>query len=484
MARELRDTPHDSRDLEQIPIGPAPPALFKLVLAPDAFEALQDTIRRAQELLSGRVVWNINSTALGGGVSEMLRSLLAYSKGAGIDTRWAVVPGDSDFFTVTKRIHNHLHGFDGDGGELGDAERRIYERNLEPPAARLAALVNPGDIVLLHDPQTAGLAPSLVERGSKVIWRCHVGTDLPNELTRRAWALLSPYLARADAYVFSRRSYAWDTLDPRRVSIIAPSIDPFSPKNNLLGHAETRAILNQARVLVDPTADGVPNFVRRDGSLGRVERQARLFESAAAPADGRLIVQVSRWDRLKDPIGVLRGFSEHVFPLVDSHLFLVGPEVSAVADDPEGEAVLLESVNAWRALPPDVREHVHLACLPMEDADENAAMVNAVQRRADVVVQKSLAEGFGLTVSEAMWKARPVVASRVGGIEDQIDNGVSGVLLDDPLDLERFGAATAGLLSDPDSAQRMGLQAQDRVRRHFLTDRHLKQYVDLFASLA
>jgi trehalose synthase len=191
-----------------------------------------------------------------------------------------------------------------------------------------------------------------------------------------------------------------------------------------------------------------------------------------------MVLQVSRWDRLKDPVGVLTGFAEHVRSEEAAHLVLAGPDVAAVADDPEGAEVLAETEAAWHELPRDVRRHVHLALLPMDDADENAIIVNALQRRADVVVQKSMAEGFGLTVSEAMWKGRPVVASDVGGIEDQIEDGRSGWLVP-PADLAAFGRRVSELLADPHGAERMGAAAQARVRDLFLGPRHLGEYVDL-----
>jgi trehalose synthase len=162
---------------------------------------------------------------------------------------------------------------------------------------------------------------------------------------------------------------------------------------------------------------------------------------------------------------------------------LAGPEVAAVSDDPEGAEVLEEIVSTWRALPETARQRIHLACLPMQDLDENAAIVNALQRRSEVVVQKSLVEGFGLTVSEAMWKARPVVASAIGGIQDQIQDGKSGLLLKDPSDLQAFGSAITRLLAEPSFASEIGMEAQERVRENYLNDRHLRQYADLFSMI-
>jgi trehalose synthase len=195
------------------------------------------------------------------------------------------------------------------------------------------------------------------------------------------------------------------------------------------------------------------------------------------------VLQVSRWDRLKDHVGVLRGFAEHVAPQGDAHLVLAGPATEAVADDPEGAEALAEVEAAYRALPDDVRWRVHLARLPMADREENAAMVNALQRGAQIVVQKSLAEGFGLTVAEGMWKGRPMVASAVGGIQDQVVDGETGYLVADPHDLPAFGGAVRRLLADPAHAERMGRAGRQRVIDHFLETRHLRQWVDLIEAL-
>jgi trehalose synthase len=208
-----------------------------------------------------------------------------------------------------------------------------------------------------------------------------------------------------------------------------------------------------------------------------------MVESSQATVGDRLVVQVSRWDGLKDPVGVIRGFADHVAPHTDAHLVLAGPAAEAVSDDPEGDQVLRDSLLAWEFLPPPVRDRVHLATLPMKDTEENATLVNALQRKAEVVVQKSLAEGFGLTVAEAMWKGRPVVASRIGGIQDQIEDGRTGLLISDPRDLAEYGAAVRSLLDDPERAARMGAAARERVRDYFLGPRHLMQYGELLERL-
>jgi trehalose synthase len=465
--------------LTEVPVASLPPERFAEVLTPDAFQAFMEAARRGAETFAGRVIWNVNSTARGGGVAEMLRSLIAYARGAGVDARWVVIQGSPEFFEVTKRIHNHLHGFPGDGGPLGDEERARYEEATERNAEWLTPLVQPGDVTILHDPQTAGLCAAMRDTGATVIWRCHVGLDSPNDLARRAWDFLRPFVLPADAYVFSRDAYVWEGLDRDRAVTIPPSIDAFSPKNQDMTEEQVRAILTTAAVLRDGPS-GNPVFTREDGSMASVRRQADLTAGAPAPSwDTPLVVQVSRWDRLKDPEGVVEGFARHVAPRDQAvHLILAGPSVEAVADDPEGALVLAEMAEIWSGLPPEVAERVHLVALPMDDGEENAAIVNALQRRADVVVQKSLAEGFGLTVAEAMWKARAVVASRIGGIQDQVIDGKTAFLVD-PTDLAAFGEAVVRLLSDAALAERVGREAQKRIRDAFLAPRHLIQYLQL-----
>ena len=283
--------------------------------------------------------------------------------------------------------------------------------------------------------------------------------------------------------MFSRESFAWDGLDRDRIVVIPPTIDVFSPKNEELDGETVRAVLNAAG-LVAPDGERRPaRFVRHDGTPGRVERTAELFEEQPLPLDAPAVVQISRWDALKDPLGVIRGFAEHVPADIGAHLVYAGPAVESVADDPEAARILGQARALREQLPDEPRSRVHLAALPMDDVEENAIMVNALQRHARVIVQKSLAEGFGLTVAEAMWKARPVVASRIGGIRDQVVDGETGVLLDDPRDLAAYGAAVTGLLRDREGAERMGVRARERVRDEYISPRSLLDHLRLIRRL-
>src|SRR5438034_1829181 len=218
-------------------------ARLEPLIGPDRMALYEDVAEATQAALGGRAVWNVNSTATGGGVAEMLQTLLAYVRAAGIDARWLVIEGDPEFFAITKRIHNGIYGSPGDGGELGAGERRHYERVLRRNAEELLALVRAGDVVVLHDPQPAGLAEALRRAGTRIVWRCHIGRDEPNEWTERAWEFLRPYLDEVEWYVVSRAAFAPPFADPARTAVIPPSIDPFSAKNEPMSRRNLRQVL-------------------------------------------------------------------------------------------------------------------------------------------------------------------------------------------------------------------------------------------------
>lgn len=445
--------------------------------------------RRAQAtrvMLGSHAIWNVNSTAAGGGVAEILRSLLRYARGLGVDVRWAVLDGTPEFFAVTKRLHNALHDDAGDGSALGPAEREVYERVTRANAAELVGLARRGDIVICHDPQTAGLVPELVRAGLRVVWRCHIGHDREGAEVDAGWEFLRRYVEEAMVAVFSRESYAPRWVPRARVVVLPPNIDPFSVKNHWMSERAVAAILGRAG-LVDVAAEpSAATFVREDGRTSTALRTARVVRAARPPAwDAPLVVQISRWDRMKDHAGLLEAFRRLVAPgdLRDAEIVLAGPAVGGVADDPEGPEVFADVERAWRALPDPVRRRAHLAQIPMDDVDENAAIVNALQRHAAVIVQKSLREGFGLTVTEAMWKRRPTVASAVGGIQDQIRDGVDGLLIRDPRDPHETAAVLRRVLSDPALAARLGDAAYEHVRAEYLSVSALERWAELVGLL-
>jgi trehalose synthase len=420
---------------------------------------------RARDSLAGRVIWNVNATGAGGGVAESLQTLVGYFIAAGIDARWLVLDGSEEFFAITKCLHNAIHGF-GDVSQLGASGHAEYERTTAANTPDLLNLAAPEDLILLHDPQSAGLVRPLKQAGIRVAWRSHVGRDEQNEQSESAWEFLRPYVQDADALVFSRPQYAPAWVPPERLHIVPPSIDPLAAKNQPLSAAESLEVLSGAG-LVAANGDSCSPAV----------------QGAPPPGPGaRTIVQVSRWDRLKDMAGVMAGFAAADLP-ADVHLMLVGPATAGVADDPEGAEVLAESLTSWRELPTVARGRISLVSLPMDDRVQNALIVNAVQRHATIVTQKSLAEGFGLTVAEAMWKRKPVIASAVGGIQDQITHDEDGLLIDDPADTAALALALERLISDPDLADALGQAAHLRVLANYLDDRHLIRTTELLEGI-
>lgn len=458
---------------------------FVGIVGRERVERIKDLAEVIRNATGARAIWNVNSASMGGGVAELLRSLLRYARGLGVQARWLVVEGPRDFFRITKRLHNALHDAAGDGSPLGEHERGIYDEVMRDNATVLDSLVKPGDVVICHDPQTAGLVPQLVARGIPVVWRCHIGHDRHGDYVDAGWEFLRRYLADVPLAVFSRASYAPDWLPRKRSIVLPPCIEPFSAKNQAMSEDSVRAILGLVGIVDDP-GSGAPLFTCDDGSCGRVDRKAEVLRLGRPPSfDTPLVVQVSRWDRMKDPAGVMKGFVQ-VFEEGRAHgarLVLAGPNVRGVVDDPEGPQVLEEMERMWRALPEGVRENIDLAQLPMADNEENAAIVNALQRHAAVIVQKSLREGFGLTVTEALWKRRPVVASAVGGILDQIRDGVDGLLVRDPEDSGELAGLLARVLDDEELARRLGNAGYDRVREHYTTISGLEAWAELLRML-
>jgi trehalose synthase len=443
------------------------------ILGAERIDALVATATTVRHALAGRAVWQINSTAVGGGVAEMVTALLPYALGAGIDARWLVISGDERFFDVTKRICLMLYGHQ-DVQELSPTDFNHYTDVLSAAGAQLIQRIQPGDVVVLHDPQTAGLVASLRRAGAFVIWRCHIGSDVPTKLADKTWKLLASNLDKANLFVFSTRRHVPPLCNPERVRIIPPCIDPLSPKNRELHSAEVLGILSTAGVIQGPLDEAM---------LGTVCCVSRITGGSAAPTEAPLVVQVSRWDLLKDMAGVMFSFVEHVADASDAHLILLGPDVAGVADDPAAAAVLNNCLQQWGLLAPRMRARIHLATASMDNVMANALLINAVQRHTTVVAQKSIAEGFGLTVTEAMWKARPIVATAVGGITEQIRPGEEGLLVDVPHDLNEFGRHLVSLLSDEQLAARLGRNARQRVLNDFVPDRHLSQWAQAITAL-
>jgi trehalose synthase len=387
-------------------------------------EAVEQLRRMAKPLAGSRVV-HVNSTRVGGGVAEILSWLTPLMNDLGIVTSWEVVRGDPEYFRVTKAFHN---GLQGDLVRVPDALLAHYRAVNAENARDLRDSLAGADFVLIHDPQPASLIEHFPERRNRWIWRCHIDASRPS---RPIWKFLRTFVSRYDASVSSMPEYAQPLGHPQYV--IAPSIDPLSEKNIELGAAE---IAHEAeRFGIDP----------------------------ARP----LVLQVSRFDRFKDPLGVVQAF-RLVRPHLPLQLVLAG---GTADDDPEGAAVLEDVLEAVGDDP-----DVHVLALP-PDAHRT---INALQRRADLVLQKSLREGFGLTVTEAMWKAKPVIGGDTGGIRLQVFNFHTGFLVRTP---EGAAFRIRYLLNRPDSIADLGAKARRLVRENFLLTRQLREYLTLLLAL-
>lgn len=465
--------------MDEVAVTPRPVDPFTEIIEERPMERFLDGLATARQCLGRRAIWHVNSTATGGGVAEMLQAVLCYPAALGLNVRRLVIDGNAEFFALTKRIHNLLHGrrqeegsLDEADGSLGATERRLYESVLGREEQALRSLVRTGDVVVLHDPQVLGLAPFLTRCGAAVFWSCHVGADAASSATREAWEFLLPYVGDTVAQCFTRWQYRWEGLSESNVAVIPPCIDAFATKSLALEPGQVAAILDVSAIIPTHGRSEPPMFLRQDGNRGSITRQAEITEDEPPSGSAPLVCQISRWDPLKDHRGVMRAFVAGVPPELGAQLVLAGPASGSVDDDPEADETFQALVDDWERLPAQQRRHVHICALPMDDVEENAAMVNALQRRADVIVQKSLAEGFGLTVAEAMWKRRPTVGSRVGGIQDQIEHGRSGLLVD-PTDSGDFASAVTTLLRDPAAAAKLGDAGRKRVAENYLAPSYL-----------
>lgn len=440
---------------------------LETLIGPERAAELRGAAETIRERLGGGTLWHVNSTGAGGGVAEMLHTVIPLYRSLGVPAKWAVIGGDDRFFAITKRLGTNLYGNAGDGGSLGDAERADYLATLSGVADRFRELLGPEDILILHDFQTAGLVDLLGKDVAATYWRCHVGVDEQNEASSRGWGFAAPMLEAANGVIFSVDWHVPPSLSGQNVTILPPFVAPFIVKNCELDPDVVATALIRCGL-----AAGTPREARVDlrGRAVQLANPVAVLAEAPPEPGQPIAAQVSRWDRLKDMDGVLAAFADHVD---DGYLTLVGPDPASIPDDIEQADWYGRCVSAWEALPPAKRRRVSLVCLPMADLDENALLVNAIQRAATTVTQKSLAEGFGLTVAEAMWKSRVVVASAVGGIRAQITHGESGLLVDDPTDLPGFAALVTQALRFDEHNHTMGVRAHERVLTSFLPDREV-----------
>ena len=381
-----------------------------------------EELRMLASRLSGKTVLNINSTLVGGGVAEILSRVVPLLNQLGVDVRWQIISGDPQFFKVTKRLHNALHG---KAESISDDDFSLF---LETTEQNLSQIDLSGDILFIHDPQPVALIAKKSDIGKKWIWRCHIDISHPDN---RVWEFVEQFVVNYDAAVLSSPNFAQQL--PIRQVFAPPSIDPLSDKSKELSAEAVNAALTKYGL--DP--------------------------------DKPVILQVSRFDRLKDPLGVIK-----VFELVRKNfvcqLVLAGGTAS---DDPESEEVLHE-VRERAGGNPDI----HILDIPAgSDID-----INALQRAATIIMQKSLREGFALTIAEALWKAKPVVASAVGGIPLQVRNKLTGLLCHS---IEGAAYAVRQILANPDYGHWLGRNGKEHVRQHFLITREIKDYLLTFLTL-
>ena len=372
--------------------------------------------------LSGKVIQNINSTFTGGGVAEILSRIVPLLEQLGVDARWNTIKGSKQFFQVTKKFHNALHG------RPDKITKEDFALFLETTQKNIKELELEGDIIFVHDPQPVGLITKKKELGRKWAWRCHIDLSHPKE---KVWDFLRPFVVQYDGAVFSAPAFSCEL--PIRQFLISPSIDPLSDKNKELDQSTIDSVLAKY----------------------------------AIPRDKPIITQISRFDYLKDPVGVIQAF-ELVKKSIDCRLVFAGGSAS---DDPESDKVLAE-VRERAGNNPDI----HILLIPAGSDIE----INALQRASTVIVQKSHREGFGLTVTEALWKAKPVVASAVGGIPLQVKNKFTGLL---SYGVEGTAYDIRQLLTNPDYARWLGENGREHVRYNFLVTRHLRDYLLLFLAL-
>jgi trehalose synthase len=392
-----------------------------------ATRGLMDEIRRLAEPLEGKRVVHLSATAFGGGVAEINYTLIPLMQDAGLDVEWRIIRGQEEFFNVTKAMHN---GLQGASGELSAADREVFLRYQELNAAEFD---DDADFVIVHDPQPIGMIGCCPGSRAQWIWRCHIDLSTPN---RDVLDFIVPWLRTYDAAIFHRRQYVPDVGGLPQACIWPPAIDPLAPKNMALSAEDAAYIVDQFGIDVDRP----------------------------------LLTQVSRFDPWKDPLGVIDAYREVKKDASEVQLALVG---SMAHDDPEGWD-FYQSTVTYAEGDPDIYILSNLN-------NVGSVEVNAFQVHSAAVLQKSIREGFGLTVSEALWKARPTVAGRVGGIVDQIVDHETGWLVDTPSDC---AAACLEILADPLAARRLALRGKEVVRRNFLTPRLLRDWLVLFNQLS
>lgn len=444
-----------------------------------AIQHLRDGIEASRARLAEQRIWIITPSASpDSGPAQAVAPLVGYARGLELDVRWLSLDAPAEFRTLTDGLFSALQG--GPALPLGEVERDLYEHVLASNAENIAEELHSEDVVFLHDPATAGLAPHLRHSGAHVIWRSHA-CSAETEGAQHAWAFLDRYLEGVDTFVATDASYLPPYAEPEHSWAITPSINPDAPKNAVLDADEALSIVRLASLFDgEPPFEAVP-FEREDGRSDAI-REAEASPMVAGgpvPEGARMVLQVQRWDPLKGGAELIEAFARHLEQLPgDAHLVLAG----AQPRDPGAQGVLDALVERYESQPAAARSRIHIAAIPSDSRDHNATVINALQRVASVVTQFSVTEAFGLTVTEAMWKKRPVVASAVGGLVGQIADGETGCLVPAG-DGEDWAQAVHDLLQLGERAQDMGEAAHEAVRSDRLPDRHLLDVADMLSAI-
>lgn len=448
--------------------------------------------RKLRRRMRRRRVYMLNSTATGGGVAEMMPTLISLFKDLRIPVSWLVMtPQDPAFFLLTKKIHHLMHGRTDGGDQISKQEKEIYLLDSQRIAEHLEKIVQPNDLLVVHDPQPLGAGALLAEKRKlqRMLWRCHIGTEFPNRHSRHAWRFLRPYFDRYRQTFFTHPEYVPSFLK-KKSAILYPAIDPLSDKNVWLSTEDHVDILRMAR-LYGTRLKGFIHPVKQLCGEGKL-RLPQKFDPFNMP----IILQISRWDHLKGFIPLMEGFlhmkrkakASHYRGLQDltrkmireSVLVLAGPEIGTVADDPEPAIVIEEIKRFYQRLDPKEQQQIYIFQMPMTSRKENALITNALQRTAEVIVQNSIREGFGLTVTEALWKEVPVLATGVGGIRLQVKDNETGVTIKDPLNEQEVCNKLLYLLTHKRERMSMARRGWLHTIENYLMPVLLRRYLDIF----
>ncbi|NAY93056.1 glycosyltransferase [Muricauda sp. JGD-17] len=452
--------------------------------------------KNSVEAIKGRTVWMINSTAIGGGVAEMLPSQMRILRELGVSIEWLVIEAkENAFFDLTKRIHNAIHG--SGNGVFTDEDRQVYEAVNQQNLSKALELINDDDIVVVHDPQPMPLAAMIKkEKDVSIIWRCHIGLEEDTEVTDAVWKFLSPYSDDYDHFVFSLPAYVPKSLR-KKASIIPPAIDPLSHKNRALQIHKCIGILYQSGIMKDHKAilyHRYKHLVRRvlpNGDFGNVNEQKDL-DFLYRP----VVTEISRWDRLKGFKELMQAFikmkldnqkngdpnSLEYKRIEMTLLVMAGPDPAFVSDDPEGDEVLKELTEAYQKVDSALQNDIAILLLPLDNPKENALIVNAIQRSSSIIVQNSIQEGFGLTATEAMWKRKPILVSGAAGLKYQVKHNKSGIINEDPKDIDSLSKTLAFMLNNPKERDKWSFNGQIRVIQNFTLFSQLILWLEVLAK--